>query len=102
MSHIRWMKNRILIHHVPAATPGRRNLGHHQNPIALGVSSPHEEAQFSQRAFLFPENGTLKIESVQLNDAGDYTCEVITDGHPPVESRPAQLFVTGIYNDHLK
>ncbi|ODN06678.1 Tyrosine-protein kinase-like otk [Orchesella cincta] len=46
------------------------------------------------RFISFPENGTLKIEPVELTDVGDYTCEIMTPGYMTVESRPAQLFVT--------
>lgn len=81
ISQIRWLRNRVPIH-----VSDRGNQDYH-HPVG---------DQLPERVLSFPENGTLKIESVQMSDAGDWSCEITTPGHPPVESRPAQLFVTGM------
>jgi hypothetical protein len=84
VSQIRWRKNKQLMVTLPYS--GYR----HHRPMTLTGGD-----DFPQRARVFPENGTLKIDSVSLGDSSNYSCEVITPGHPPVESRPSQLFVTG-------
>lgn len=99
LSQIRWMKNRQPIHVLPGTNLETLHHYQNQNPMTLAVGSPHQQQQRQQRFTSYPENGTLKIDSVQMTDGGDYTCEIITPGHPPVESRPAQLFVTGIYDE---
>ncbi|XP_067131155.1 inactive tyrosine-protein kinase 7-like [Centruroides vittatus] len=44
--------------------------------------------------FIFsPQNGTLYIKNVQLNDAGSYVCRVNTTGFPPIQSESITLNV---------
>jgi hypothetical protein len=104
ISQIRWLRNRVPI---PMTTYPNHNAAnshniarevstshhHHYHPTSLAVTGAGD--QLPQRIISFPENGTLKIEPVEMTDAGDYTCEISTPGHS-VESRPAQLFVTGL------
>lgn len=73
--------------------------GNNNNMIvgSRGVGSSGSDQQKPFTRFVsFPENGTLKIEPVELTDVGDYTCEIMTPGYMTAESRPAQLFVTGM------
>ncbi|GFS70215.1 inactive tyrosine-protein kinase 7 [Nephila pilipes] len=42
---------------------------------------------------IYPHNGTLHIYKVVMSDAGDYMCEVVTNGFPPVRSEKAKLVV---------
>lgn len=45
----------------------------------------------------FENNVTLVISPVRMTDAGEYACEIMSPGFPPIRSRPAQLFVKGIF-----
>lgn len=42
-------------------------------------------------------NGTLTITNAQLSDRGEYLCIVNTTSLKPVSSKPAILFVKGIF-----
>jgi len=81
VSRVRWLRNLIP---VPQETI---------HPSASRNDHPHHP-----RIRNHEQNATLVISPVQLSDVGNYTCEIITPGFPPVLSRPAQLIVTGIHN----
>lgn len=45
------------------------------------------------RIKIYPHNGTLVIDSVSMNDVGDYVCVIKTGDQKPVYSRAAKLTV---------
>ncbi|XP_014204264.1 inactive tyrosine-protein kinase 7-like [Copidosoma floridanum] len=69
ISQTRWLKDGELLRETGAGGPARYRL--------------HEQ----------PGNATLVFKNVQLSDAGNYACEVITRGQPPLRSQPANLSV---------
>lgn len=118
VSQIQWVRNKVAIPARTFLTQDDQADGPILYPVVSsaidvnsGGSSSLSGSSDQQKPFTrfvsFPENGTLKIEPVELTDAGDYTCEIMTPGYMTVESRPAQLFVTGMpkigrfYLEHL-
>jgi len=107
VSQIQWLRNKVAI---PARTfltqddqadgpilyPVVSSSVDANGGVGVGGSRDSDQQKPLARFVSFPENGTLKIEPVELTDAGDYTCEIMTPGYMTVESRSAQLFVTGM------
>ncbi len=113
VSQIQWLRNKVLIPARTFLTQDDQADGPILYPVVsssidgsssssgitggnMGIVGGSDQQKPFIRFVSFPENGTLKIEPVELTDVGDYTCEIMTPGYMTVESRPAQLFVTGM------